>query len=301
MYPACQEPSQPESRPVSFYVFILAITGHFLLIFISSLALAINVTHRQPPNQSKSFDGPCAIDVSILLLSFSYFAFAIVGSLTRNRSQIYACSASLISSSILVILYYFSPPQFANPVYNVIRGVTGFFGSIIIVILTVWTSKDFHETKIVGAGDSLRLMYQQRKRFLTALLLDFIFIFVLALMAITLDKGIWCSLAIFAFASIRWFVGRIAVLHESKPLIHIFVSIQMLGQLWIPLQILLSTCILKCVGEPVSPFAMLTSAIASLLASLMTHIQLLKVHRNFGYGLTDPGECQIFIFISIYY
>lgn len=287
MYPACQEPSQPEARPITFTILLLAIIGHNVLVLVPSVALLV-----EGASQRRTYDGQCAIDLSILLLSLSYLAFGAVGSITRNRSQIYASLASLASISTLALLYHLNLPDKLNQVYLLIRTYTCVFGSVIILLIAFWTSKDFEETKIVGAGDSLRLMYQQRKHFLTVLMLDLIFAIVLALMATTLDKGIWCAIAIGAFAIIRWIVGRTAVVQESKPLIHIFVSIQMLGQLWIPLQILLSTCILHCDGQPVSPFAMLTSAIASLLASLMTHIQLLKVHKNFGYGLTDPGESK---------
>ena len=285
MYPACQEPSQPESRPASFSVLLLVVIIHTLLVLVSTGGTLVNWAFYR-----KAYDGPCAIDISITILAVSYLVFGFLGSRTRNRSQIYASLASLALTSILAVFYHFDPPVDVNQVYLQIRIYTCFFGSVIILLIAFWASKDFQETKIVGAGDSLRLMYQQRKHFLTVLILDLIFAIVFAIMAITLDKGIWYALAIVAFAFIRWLIGRTAVVQESKLLIHIFVSIQMLGQLWIPLQILLSTCILKCTVQPVSPLAMLSSAIATLAASLMTHVQLLKVHRNFGYGLTDPGE-----------
>ena len=287
MYPACQEASRPERRPLSFIVFFVSVLIHTLLVVTCSCGLAMHVTDRV------TLDGQFIIDISISLLSLTYLAFGTFGSLGKKKDQIYASVTAVTVTSILSFIYHFDPPDRVNRTMMSIRTFTCLFGTLGLALVTLFAHKDFEETRIVGAGEPLRLFYKQRNRFLTTLLLEMILIMVLALMAITLDNGVWCTSAIALFALIQWSIGRTAALQESHRLVHLFLAIQMLGRLWIPIQILLTACVIHCYGHPVSQWAVICIAIANLTVSLKVHMQLLKVHRNFGYGLIDPGNYSL--------
>lgn len=284
MYPACQEASRPERRPLSFMVFFVSVLIHTILVVICSFGLAINVKDRV------SLDGQFIIDISISLLSLTYLTFGTFGSLGKKKDQIYASVTAVTVTSILSFIYHFDPPYRVNRTMMSIRTYTCLFGTLCLVLITLWAHKDFEEPRIVGAGEPLRLFYKQRNRFLTTLFLEMILIIVLALMAITLDNGLWCASVIALFALVQWFIGRTAALQESHRLVHLFLALEMLGRLWIPIQILLTACVIHCYGHPVSQWAVICICIANLIVSLKVHMQLLKVHRNFGYGLIDPGK-----------
>jgi hypothetical protein len=190
-------------------------------------------------------------------------------------------------------------------------------GSPFIGLLTKWTTSQFHTQRIIGAADSLRYMYEARINLLGVMRLDLLLSIIIAILSYGLNDheqhlGYLTACVIFIVSLLKWLMGRTAVVKEIKAMVYVYVALSTLCQLWIPIQVrleknifficdnlvfleqlILVSCYFpeKCSHSRIEfSYATVVACLSLIGVQVVSSIMLLKVFRNFGYGLTDRGK-----------
>ncbi|XP_046910989.2 uncharacterized protein LOC124492204 isoform X1 [Dermatophagoides farinae] len=154
------------------------------------------------------------------------------------------------------------------------------------------------EYSIIGVSPTLLSMYKLQCFFLVLLKFDFLCAVSFALFNIGVprDEPSWqfIAMSIFILISIiHWIIGRYAVIKEIQSFLLVFITISTLSLLWIPLQLVtLETCFRfdHCINSILLlSYGSLVSALILIIVRIWMFMQLLKVYKNFGYGLADSA------------
>lgn len=284
---------------------ILIVT--FLTLAISTMVITIERMKTDVPESSQTITGPFIVNTIILKLITSSTLCFLYGFFWEECQEMNAAILSFVPIVTFVIIDY---------VVNVTNAVNGksnrnqldtarlyivAIGTPIFAALSKWATSTFRCRRIVGAGDILLNMYITRCRLQSYMRLDLQVLILLGLLGFGIEASAKHSTSkyivvgvMITFAILKWIIGKVAIEKESKGMVAVFVSLSTLGNLWIPIQLILVSCFdtQKCPTSQVEySFATLAAAIFVILSQVHIYISLMKVYRNFGYGLTDTGKC----------
>lgn len=109
--------------------------------------------------------------------------------------------------------------------------------------------------------------------------------------------GYYTCCVILLLAVIKWIMGKVSLMREITPLLYLYIVITMMSHLWIPYQLLHTSCFsaTSCDDDQIMfTYISLVAAVAVIISQIYIMINLMRVYRNFGYGLTDRGEFDLF-------
>lgn len=266
---------------------------------------SISATAGHPDSRA---DAAIVANVIILLLCVSCVTHLMRGVFKENGTEITAFVLTLTTASLFSVIEYRTHLDAESHTLSRTASMfTMVIGTPVLILVSKWTASQFRCQRIIGAADSLRAMYEERTHVLTIMRLDLVFVLVLSLVSFSLNDcnlvshplqglqshpaylGYYMCAAIAVLSLLKWLIGRSCLLRESNVLVYLYVVLTMVSHLWIPVQLLACACF-----DPVScghrfEFSCLSLAAGVIVVVDQVYIMicLMRVFRNFGYGLTD--------------
>ncbi|XP_054168949.1 uncharacterized protein LOC128966159 [Oppia nitens] len=248
-------------------------------------------------NPSQSSDTSFVLNIIVLVICAFSLIFLFHGVFWDKQ---YDITLFIVSMAILTIYIAF---EFTFTIdYNSIRKLTRLSISLSMTSLMVILSRIVvhfsQEYSIIGVAPGLIVMYKNQCYFQILLKLDFLNAICFGLFNISLSINDpipqYSVLSIIiTFASIQWVTGKIAVLKEVKCCLLLFVCLSITSLLWVPLQfVFMRSCFQStvCLSQQLLlTYSSLFSALVLVFVRILLFMQLLRAHRNFGYGLADAA------------
>lgn len=246
------------------------------------------------PTSSVDVTASYTINICVLILLIASIFSLFRGLFAERKNELYAFLAILTTLTIYILIDYYMT-CIPNATYRSVLKFTVGVGTPITAILTKWTASRFVVGRIVGAADSLRFMYEARCNLLVVLRLENLFMIIFGLLSYSLNDaeqhlGYFTTSVIISLAMLKWLIARTALIKEVKAMVYVHVTLSIIGNLWIPIQLLLVSCYFpeKCSHSRIEySYLTLIAGLFVVGIEIMSFILLLKVFRNFGYGLTD--------------
>lgn len=273
-----------------------AVMAESLILMGASCASMYEVSvHSASSPVDMSHVDPCLIsNLIIILLTLAAIVHAIRGILKENVTEMAAYVVSVSVACIFIVIDYRSHMKLLPALVSM---YTCAIGTPICILLARFACCKFKCHRIVGAADSLRYMYEERTHLLVIMRMDLVFMIVYALVSFSLNTrgsfyGYYTCCAIILLSLLKWIIGKVALMREVTPLLNLYVILTMMSHLWIPVHLLLSLCFTDSCGRGRREYSYLSTAAAAAIIFDQVYIMvyLLRVFRNFGYGLTDRGE-----------
>lgn len=251
---------------------------------------------------SLSHMDPCIVgNVIMIILMLASVMHVMRGILRENISEVACCIILILTHCLFSAINYRSHRDLLPAAVSLYASVVC---TLVSTLLACLACCKFRCQRIVGAADSLRYMYGERTHLLVIMRMDLVFMITYSLVSFNLNHhgnyyGYYACCAVLMLAVLKWLMGRIAVMNEKKGLLYAYVCIMMLSHLWIPVHLLLVSCfrhsVQSCGRHEIEYSSIsLIAAIAVIFDQIYIMINLLKVFRNFGYGLTDRGMSYVY-------
>ncbi|XP_076304345.1 uncharacterized protein LOC143222162 isoform X4 [Tachypleus tridentatus] len=204
-----------------------------------------------------SYDPCFTFSVAILFAAAYGTPFVIQGVLYQQSHSLYLHLASLVLAVFYSVADYSFNKEHRDD-FKMARMVIGLVFVIINIYLTVkvTTKITWTEFLIIGASDGMLCMYKKLCYFLMLLKLD-------------LEAG---------------------VKKEIKLLVFLFIALNFALPIWVPFQVMYFECPLQssCSHEDaVLAYTRLGTGMFGILLQIYICIEVIKVYRNFDYGLAD--------------
>lgn len=236
------------------------------------------------------------INITILIICVISLTFLVYGIFWCKQNEIclFLLAMSLCSFYIS-IEFAFTVPY--GSTIKLIRLCASLSLTSILLITSKMVIIYSQEYSIIGVAPTLLSMYKSQMFFLVLLKFDFLCSVSFALFNIGVPDMNpmlqYLALGLFLTVSLlHWICGRFAVIKELKSCLFLFVSISTLSLLWVPLQfVFLETCFtLACSNQTLLlSYGSLVSSVILIVVRIWLFMHLLKVYKNFGYGLADSA------------
>ena len=189
--------------------------------------------------------------------------------------------------------------EYQTNVLKMVRLIISSSLTIFLVSISKMIHRYSHEYEIVGVSNALIKLYQTQTLFLSLLNFDLLLGIILSIFNLSLrpdddfaQQKYTIMIIVIIYSFFQWVIGKFAVIKEIKCLVLFYVILYTASLLWTPLQfIYLNLCFtMSCtLDQLLLTTASLMSAFIILINRILIHIQMMKVHRNFGYGLADQA------------
>ncbi|KAI2811770.1 hypothetical protein BLOT_002948 [Blomia tropicalis] len=256
-------------------------------IQLACITILTTIDMKSLIDLNKHMTSSFVINITILIICVISISFLIYGIFWNKQNEIclFLLAMSLCTFYIS-IEFAFTVPLCASLSLTSILLIT----SKMVIIYS-------REYSIIGVAPTLLSMYRSQCFFLVLLKFDFLcsVSFALFNVGVSMKEPMWQYLALGTFltvSAIHWISGRFAVIKEIKICLLLFVSISTLSLLWVPLQfVFLETCFAsKCSNQKLLlSYGSLVSSAILIIVRIWLFMHLLKVYRNFGYGLADSA------------
>ncbi|XP_076350610.1 uncharacterized protein LOC143247079 isoform X2 [Tachypleus tridentatus] len=268
---------------------VVSMVNVFIIIGISAKEL-----HSSLPQGT--YD-PCFIfSVAVLFVAGFGSCFIIHGVLCQRAHSVYLHLASVfLAVSYSIVDYYFNVEhrdnfKIARMVIGVVLGMVSLYIAILVTTRNSWT-----EFAIIGASNGLLEMYKKLCYFLMLLKLDLEAGILLGILSLTKDLenklyNILLLTGILVYSLAICIIGSIAVKKELKALVFLFIVLSFVLPVWVPFQVMYFECPLQysCSYEgSVLGYTRLGAGTFGIVLQIYICIEIMKVYKNFGYGLTD--------------
>ncbi|XP_013779428.1 uncharacterized protein LOC106463895 [Limulus polyphemus] len=268
---------------------VLSMMNVFIIIGISAKELHSSLSQR-------TCDPSFIFSIAVLFAAGFGSCFIIHGVLCQRAHSVYLHLASVfLAVSYSIVDYYFNVEHRDN--FKIARMVIGVvLGMISIYIaMKVTTRNRWTEFTIIGASDGLLEMYKKLCYFLMLLKLDFEAGILLGIFSLTeaLENklhNILLLTGILVYSLAICIIGSIAVKKELKALVFLFIVLSFVLPVWVPFQVMYFECPLQnsCSHEDiVLAYTRLGAGTSGIVLRIYICIEVMKVYKNFGYGLTD--------------
>ncbi|XP_076304341.1 uncharacterized protein LOC143222162 isoform X1 [Tachypleus tridentatus] len=243
-----------------------------------------------------SYDPCFTFSVAILFAAAYGTPFVIQGVLYQQSHSLYLHLASLVLAVFYSVADYSFNKEHRDD-FKMARMVIGLVFVIINIYLTVkvTTKITWTEFLIIGASDGMLCMYKKLCYFLMLLKLDLEAGVLLAIFCLTKPlesnfQNIFIFTGITAYSLSMCIIGSIAVKKEIKLLVFLFIALNFALPIWVPFQVMYFECPLQssCSHEDaVLAYTRLGTGMFGILLQIYICIEVIKVYRNFDYGLAD--------------
>jgi len=270
---------------------IMAATQVSATIALTALELDLLLNTTQP------MDTSFVINIIVIVISAFSLLFLFYGVFWDKQYDI-----SLFLVSMCLVTIYMGIEFGFTIDYNSVHKLTRLSLSICFTSVMIIVSRCVYhfsqEYSIVGVAPALISMYRNQCYFQILLKLDFLNSICFGLFNVGLSVSVpipqYSVLSIIVtISSLQWVIGKIAVLKEVKCCLLLFVCLSTTTLLWVPLQFIF---LRSCFGRSTCPsqqmllsYGCLYSGLVLVVTRILLFMQLLRVHRNFGYGLADSG------------
>ncbi|XP_013772959.2 uncharacterized protein LOC106458051 [Limulus polyphemus] len=243
-----------------------------------------------------SYDPCFTFSVAILFTAVYGTPFIIQGVLYQQSHSLYLHLASVVLAVLYSVADYSFNKEHRDD-FKIARMVIGLvFVSINIYLAVKVTTKiTWTEFLIIGASDGMLCIYKKLCYFLMLLKLDLEAGVLLAIFSLTKAlesnfQNIVIFTGITVYSLSLCVIGSIAVKKEFKLLVFLFIALNFALPVWIPFQVMYFECPLQssCSHEDaVLAYTRLATGIFGILFQIYICIEVIKVYKNFDYGLTD--------------
>ncbi|KAI7693044.1 hypothetical protein SSS_03904 [Sarcoptes scabiei] len=272
--------------------FILA-CSQLIIVFVLTL---FNMKSMIESNQLMS--SPFVVNITILLICAISISFLFYGIFCFRQNEICLFLIAMSLCCFYIAIEFAFTIEYGESPVKLIRLCIALSLTSILLVSSKTIAIYSQEYSIIGVSPALLSMYKSQCFFLILLKFDLLCAVSFALFNVGVpnEEPTWQFVAMSVFlliSIIHWIVGRYAVIKEIQSFLLLFITISILSLLWIPLQfVFLESCFRfdTCQNQTLLlAYGLFVSALILIIIRIWMFMQLLKVYKNFGYGLADSA------------